>query len=381
MNNDRVMMPVQRNRRIFFARTGALGVGLLGLTFLAGCGGGSSTSVLPNPSATASPAPAYSGTLERSDVQMRSVIQKFLSFNAPPFYTVTPQQARTLPTIADAVRGVLQDQGKSTAPEAVASVQDRTVPGPAGNIPVRVYTPSGSGPFPVTVYYHGGGWVIATIDTYDSSARALANAAQTVVVSVEYRKGPENRFPAAHEDAYAAFQYVANNTAEFGGDPARVAVAGESAGGNLAAAVGLLARDRGGKLPVYQVLVYPIADNDTTRPSYNENAEALPLNRAGMQYFFNNYLNSPADGENPLISLVQANLAGLPPATVITAEIDPLRSEGQDLATRLTAAGVSTRSRNYTGVTHEFFGTGAVVDKGKDAVQFAADGLKSVFND
>jgi acetyl esterase/lipase len=353
------------------------------MAFLAGCGGGRSTAVLPvptsSPSPSASPGLQFSGTLERSDAQMRAVIQKFRSFNAPPFYTVPPQQARTLPTIADAVRGVLQDQGRSTAPEPVASVQDRTIPGPAGAIPVRVYTPSGNGPFPVTVYYHGGGWVIATIDTYDSSARALANAAQTVVVSVEYRKGPENRFPAAHEDAYAAFQYVANNAAEFGGDPARVAVVGESAGGNLAAATSILARDRGGKRPVYQVLVYPIADNDTSRPSYNENAEALPLNRPGMQYFFNTYLNNPGEGDNPLISLVQANLAGLPPTTVVTAEIDPLRSEGQDLAQRLTAAGVSTRSRNYTGVTHEFFGAGAVVDKGKDAVQFAAQGLRTAF--
>ncbi|MES2461632.1 MAG: alpha/beta hydrolase [Armatimonadota bacterium] len=374
---------VRAERRSAFAPAAGLGLTAVGLTFLAGCGGGSGSAILPNPSptVTASPSPslAYSGTLERSDAQMRAVIQKFLSFNAPPVYTVTPQQARTLPTIADAVRGVLQDQGRSTAPEPVASVQDRTVPGPAGAIPVRVYTPSGTGPFPVTVYYHGGGWVIATIDTYDSSCRAIANAAQTVVVSVEYRKGPENRFPAAHEDAYVAFQYVANNTAEFGGDPSRVATAGESAGGNLAVAVGLMSRDRGGKLPVYQLSVYPIADNDTTRPSYNENAEAVPLNRPSMQYFFNNYLNTPAEGDNPLISLVQANLAGLPPTTVITAEIDPLRSEGQDLATRLTAAGVSTRYRNYTGVTHEFFGTGAVVDKGKEAVAFAAEGLRSAF--
>lgn len=381
MTNHRLVQQERPSRRTLISRTGSLGLGLAGLVLLAGCGGGNSTAVLPTPtpSATVSPGLSYSGTLERSDAQMRTVIQKFLSFNALPLHTVPPQQARTLPTIADAVRGVLQDQGRSTAPEPVASVQDRTIPGPAGNIPVRVYTPSGSGPFPVTVYFHGGGWVIATIDTYDSSARALANAAQTVVVSVEYRKGPENRFPAAHEDAYAAFQYVANNTAEFGGDPNRVAVAGESAGGNLAAATTILARERAGKMPIYQVLVYPIADNDTNRPSYNENAEAVPLNRAGMQYFFNNYLNSPADGENPLISLVQANVTGLPPATVITAEIDPLRSEGAAYAERLSAAGINTRYRNYTGVTHEFFGTGAVVDKGKDAVEFAAQGLRTVF--
>ncbi|MBC8101576.1 MAG: alpha/beta hydrolase, partial [Cytophagales bacterium] len=315
MNDGESFNRGHASRRAFLVGAGGLGLSMAASALLVGCGGGSGSIVSPNPNPTPTPTPAlpFSGTLPRSDSQMRAVIQKLLSFNAPPLNTLTPQQARLQPSIADAVRGVLQDQGRSTAPEAVASVQDRTVPGPAGAIPVRVYTPSGTGPFPVTVYFHGGGWVIATIDTYDSPCRALANAANTVVVSVEYRKGPENRFPAAHEDAYAALQYVANNAGEFGADPARVAVAGESAGGNLAAAACLLARDRGGRVPVYQVLVYPIADNDPTRPSFDENADAVPLNRPLTAYFLNNYLNSPAEGDNPLISLVQANVAGLPP--------------------------------------------------------------------
>lgn len=352
------------------ASTGLLFVGV-------GCGSGGENDVpLPVPATAGEP---LSGTLRRSDGQMRAVIEQFLAFNAPPVYTLPPAQARQQPTIADAVRAVLQSQNRSTAPEQVGSVRDTTVPGPAGPLPVRVYTPAGSGPFPVLVYFHGGGWVIGNIEVYDSSCRALANLAGCVVVSVQYRKGPENRFPAAHEDAYAATQYVINNAAQFGGNPARVAVGGESAGGNLAAAVCLLARDRGGRLPVHQMLVYPIAGNDFRTPSYEENADATPLSRPLMQYFFNNYLASPADANNPLIALVNANLRGLPPATVITCEIDPLRSEGQTLAARLQEAGVATRVRDYTGVTHEFFGTGAVVDKARDANRFAAEGLRAAF--
>ena len=194
---------------------------LAGGAFLFGCGGNEDD----NNAAIATG--LYSGTVERSDSDMRAVIQKLLSFNNPPLETVSLQVARTLPSVADAVRGVLTDRGQSVTPEPVASVVNRTVPGPASNLAVRVYTPSGTGPFPVTVYFHGGGWVIATIDTYDSSCRALCNAAKTVVVSVEYCKGLENRFPAAHEDAYAATQYVINNAAEFGGVASKVAVAGE----------------------------------------------------------------------------------------------------------------------------------------------------------
>ncbi len=320
-------------------------------------------------------------SLRRADPQMRAVLEALQGLNAPPLNTLTPEQARQQPSIADAVKAVLTQKGQSTAPEPVASVRDTTISGPAGPVPVRVYTPAGNGPFPAVVYFHGGGFVIATIDTYDSSCRALANAANAVVVSVEYRKAPEDKLPAAHEDSYAALQYVMNNGGEFNVDGSRVAVAGESAGGNLAADMCLLARARNGKMPVHQLLVYPVADGNTDRPSDRENENAIPLGVPGLKWFFFYAVPNGQFGQSPLVNLAGAAPVGrdLPPATIVLAEIDPLRSEGEVLAQRLQAGGVNVRFRTYPGVTHEFFGTGAVVDKAKQAVQFAADGLKSAF--
>ena len=232
---------------------------------------------------------------------------------------------------------------------------------------------------PVVVYFHGGGWVIANTDVYDSSPRALASLTKAIIVSVDYRQAPEHKFPAAHEDSFAAYQWVLENAASFGGDPARIAVAGESAGGNLGAGVSLMARDRKARMPVAELLVYPIAGYDFDTPSYQENATAKPLDKAGMQWFYQQYLNSPKDAQDPRISLVNADLHGLPPTTVITAQIDPLRSEGQALAKNLEKAGVKVESKNYDGVTHEFFGMGAVVAEARDAEKFGADGLKKAF--
>jgi acetyl esterase/lipase len=232
------------------------------------------------------------------------------------------------------------------------------------------------------VYYHGGGWVIGTIDTYDASARALTKAASAIVVAVEYRKAPEHKFPAAHEDAYAAYQWVLRNAETFEGDPSMVAVAGESAGGNLAAAVCLMARARGEVLPVHQALIYPVAGYDFNTPSYRENAQAKPLDKPMMVWFFGKYLKDPADGKNSLIDLVNApNLSGMPSATIITAGIDPLRSEGKRYAERLLDAGVPVMYQNFERVTHEFFGMGAVVDDAKQAVQLVANGMNGSFDD
>jgi len=229
------------------------------------------------------------------------------------------------------------------------------------------------------VYFHGGGFVIATNDTYDGSARALTNAAKAVLVSVEYRKGPEHKFPAAHDDAYAAYAWVLANAASIKGDPARVALAGESAGGNLAMATAMAARDKSAKLPVHILAVYPVAGNDTTTASYNENANAKPLSRPMMSWFFKHYTNSPADAQDARLNLLGADLKGLPPVTIITAQIDPLRTDGELLAARLRDAGVSVDIRNWEGVAHEFFGQGAAVPAAKEAVQFGANGLKSGF--
>jgi acetyl esterase/lipase len=214
---------------------------------------------------------------------------------------------------------------------------------------VRIYAPRGAGPFPVIVYTHGGGWVIATNDTYDSSARALCNAVGAVVMSVEYRKAPEHRFPAAHEDAYTAYVWALANAAEIDGDPHRIALAGESAGANLAISTAVIARDRGVRMPAHILAVYPIADGNTDSESYEENADAKPLNRPMMQWFLNHYLRGAMDAGHPLISLIHADLHGLPPVTLIAAEIDPLRSDSDHLYDRLRDSGVPVKYHLYKG--------------------------------
>ncbi len=313
------------------------------------------------------------------DQQMQAVLTELEALHPKPITQLSAAEARKQPTPADAVKALLKKEGKSTAPEPVANVTNRTIPGAGGPIPIRIYTPKGAGPFPVIVYYHGGGWVIADLDTYDASPRALANLANAIVVSAHYRQGPEHKFPAAHQDAFTAYRWALANAKSLKGDPSKVAVVGESAGGGLATAVSMMARDSGAQMPVHQVLVYPIAGYDFNTPSYQENAAAKPLNKPMMQWFFQQYLSNPADGKNSLIDLVHADVQGLPGTTVITAQIDPLRSEGKDLADRLKDAGVEVDYKNYDGVAHEFFGMGAVLDDAKAAEQQAADGLKKGF--
>lgn len=313
------------------------------------------------------------------DPQMQAVLDELGRLGGKPIETLTPMEARKQPTPADAVKELLKNHHENVAPQKVAKVEERTIPGPAGQLPARVYWPAGNGPFSVLVYFHGGGWVIADKDVYDATPRALVNLANCIVVSVDYRRGPEHKFPAAHEDAYATYAWALKNAASINGIPGQIAVGGESAGGNLAAAVALMARDRQQTLPKYQLLVYPIAGYDTNTASYRENAQAKPLNKAMMDWFFRQYLRDPADGQDPRINLVGANLKGLPAATIITAQIDPLRSDGEQLADRLTRAGVPVDYMNYQGVTHEFFGMGAVVAKAKQAEQHAAESLNKAF--
>lgn len=316
----------------------------------------------------------------RPALQMKAVLDELQRLGVRPFETLTPNQARGQPTPADAVQTLLMRQGRNIVSEAVAKVEDRKIDGPAGKIAIRIYTPKGDGPLPVIVYYHGGGWVIADLDTYDASARALANVANAVVISAHYRQGPEHRFPAAHSDALAAYQWALAHAGDIGGDASRIAVAGESAGGNLAASVAIMARNQDLPMPVHQLLIYPVADYDFDSPSYIENADAKPLGRDAMRWFFQHYLNWHTDGESRMISLVrEPNLHGLPPATVITAQIDPLRSEGQEYADNLREAGVPVNYRNYESVTHEFFGMAAVLDQAREAQQFAAEGLRQAF--
>ncbi len=315
----------------------------------------------------------------KPNAHMQAVLDKLTSLGGMPIETLSAEDARKQPTPADAVMALLKDQ-KKDAPEKVGEVDDITIELSSGNIKGRVYKPEGEGPFPVILYIHGGGWVIADLDTYDSTPRALANAAHAVVISTHYRQAPEHKFPAAHEDAYGAYQWVLKNGHRWGGNTKKVAVVGESAGGNMAAAVCIMAQAEGVQMPVYQVLVYPVADTKMDTPSYIENAKAKPLNAAMMKWFADMTFANKEDASDPKIALLQAKtLKGLPSTTIITAQIDPLRSEGQMLAEKLKADGVSVHYKNYDGVTHEFFGMGAVVDEAKEAVALAAADLKAAF--
>ena len=321
------------------------------------------------------------GVLAGLDPQMQEVLQKYQDLNKIPIESQTPFNARQLPLPGDAVMALLAERGES-AIEPVADVEHQLIPTPNGDLIGRVYTPEGQAPFPVIVYFHGGGFVIADLDSYDSSCRALANAADAVVVSVAYRQAPENPFPAPVDDAYFSFQYVAENASLFNGDPERVAVAGESAGGNLATVVCILARDQGGIEPIHQLLVYPIttyAPEGEGAESIEEFATAVPLNAALLDWFQSYYAPEPASpSASPLLA---ADLGGQPPATIIAAEVDPLVGQGRQYADALEAAGNDVTYTLYEGVTHEFFGMGAVVDTANDAVAEAADRLRESFDE
>ena len=316
----------------------------------------------------------------KAEPHMQKVLDALKELGPKQIELLTPEEARKQPTPADAVKQVLKDQGKKTDPDPSVSVKDMTISGPIGEIPIHVYTPLGKGPFPIMVYYHGGGFVIADTKTYDASPRALAKGAQAIIVAVDYHQAPEHKFPAAANDAYASYIWVVEHAKEINGDPKRVAVGGESAGGNLAAVVSMMARDKQGPLPAHQLLIYPVVNNDFNTTSYQENSEAKPLNKAMMQWFFKHYSSKEEDGNNPYAVPMKAkSLKGLPSATVIAAEIDPLLSEGKIYADRLKKDGVKVTYREYDGVTHEFFGMGAVVPKAKEAVKMAADELKKAF--
>ena len=305
--------------------------------------------------------------------EMQAVIEQLMSFKNKPLPELAAAQARKQPSPADAAMKQMRASNIPVPPMNCDTATQTIAPG----LRVRVYTPKGgTAPYPVIVYYHGGGWVIATNDTYAASAQALCEQVGAVVVSVEYRKAPEHKFPAAHDDAFTAYQAVLKNAASMKGDPNKVAVVGESAGGNLACNVSIMARDKKVALPKYQVLVYPIAGSDVNTPSYQANIETAPLNKAGMEWFFKNYQRTAADLKDPRINLVAANLKGLPATTIIGADYDPLTSEGKTLSDKLSAAGVKVNYKKYDGTTHEFFGMAAVVPEAKAAQGVVVSDLK-----
>ena len=289
----------------------------------------------------------------------------------PPLHHLSPQEARQA---MEAARGTTAD------PEKVAKVEDRLIPGVAGKQPIRIYTPTGDGPFPIVVYFHGGGWVVGSINTVDASCRALANLAACMVVSADYRLAPEDKFPAAVDDCYAAARWVAFNATALNGDAARLAVGGESAGANLAAAVTLKAQESGLPALAYQLLLYPVTGYAYDLPSHTENAEGYFLTTEMMAWFWNHYLASEADGHNPLASPLRASTdqcRDLPPAFIATAQYDPLRDEGAVYAAKLSEAGVTVEYICFEGLIHGFMGMAKVVEPAGQALEHAASSLKT----
>ncbi len=325
---------------------------------------------------------AQSKTKQMPTEEMQKILTELDKKGARPLEGLTADEARKQPSPTDAVRTVMmKSKDASTDLLEVSEVKEITVEGAAGLLPARVYIPFSKEKrlLPVVVYFHGGGFVIADNDTYDATPRALAKKTKAIFVSIEYRKAPENKFPAAHDDAYAAYKWVVKNAASLGGDPMKVAVAGESAGGNLALNTAIKARDEKFQLPTHELLIYPVAGTSTETDSYKTYGNAKPLNKSMMKWFMENYLNTPAEKMDPRMNLVNADLHGLNPCTIITAELDPLQSEGKDLAKKMKKQGVKVSYHNYNGVTHEFFGMAPVLREARSAQEVAASRLKKSF--
>ena len=305
------------------------------------------------------------------DKQARALIERFVREGTPPVSKLTPAEARRL------TREV--NRRLTSPPEAVAVVENMRMSDTSAQIPARVYIPREGEVLPVLVYFHGGGWVLGDLDSVDSLCRSLANAADCVVVSVDYRLAPEHKFPAAVEDAYSATKWTANSATNFSGDPRRIAVGGDSAGGNLAAAVSLMARDKHGPPIVFQLLIYPATNHAFDTTSYSDNAEGYWLSKDDMRWFWNHYLRDEEDGRNPYASPSRAaDLSSLPPAFVITAEFDPLRDEGEAYAARLRECGVPVKAARYDGMIHDFVNI-AELRQSRVAVGEAAAELRKAF--
>ena len=299
-------------------------------------------------------------------------IQTLLNLRAalPPLHTLSVPEARA--------QFAARDFPGLRRPD-IARVTNRSIHASAGAIPLRIYTPLGDGPFPLMVFFHGSGFVVCSLDTHDGMCRNLCAGAGCVVVSVDYRLAPEAKFPAASDDCLEATHWAVANAAALDADPGRVFVAGDSAGGNLAAVTALRLRDEGGPHVLGQLLIYPVTDHyDPGTPSMTENAEGYGLTKSGLIWFWDHYLSHPSDGAHPHASpLRAASLAGLPPALVVTAEYDPLRDEGEYYAERLRQAGVPTQLKRWDGMNHGFFYWPGVVDRATEAMDAACGWVKS----
>ena len=268
----------------------------------------------------------------------------------------------------------------SSAPSTAVSADQQ--PSEGDDLTVRIYWPHGSGPFGVCLYFHGGGWVLNNIDTHDDVARRFAEAAGCVFVSVDYRLAPEHKYPAAIDDAYAALNWVVDTATELQIDSQRIAVSGDSAGGNIAAALCLMTRDRHGPPVAFQALIYPITDCDFERPSYRDNADGYFLTKAQMVWFWQHYVSSPEQMTEPYASPLRAeSLRGLPPALILTAEFDPLRDEGEGYAAALQRAGVDVELVRYDGLIHAFIKRVDQFDAALVAIRQIGDALRRSIGD
>ena len=302
------------------------------------------------------------------DPQCQAILDYVRARETAPIHTLTPEEVRKLRRLP------LQP-----GPE-VFKAENLSVPLNGTDIPVRIYTPAGNGPFPALVWFHGGGWVMGNVDMADNTCRHLANRANCVVVSVGYRRAPEFKFPAAAEDAYSATLWVAQNPTRINALEGKLAVGGESSGGNLAAVVSLMARDRSEPELSFQLLVYPVIEPNFSRKSYSENGTLYGPSADMMRWFWNHYLDTTNDAENAYASPIKSkSLSGLPPALIITAEFDALRDEGEAYGERLQQAGVPVTVARYDGMIHLFFLLADKIDKGQLAITQAADALKAAF--
>jgi acetyl esterase/lipase len=320
--------------------------------------------------------PAWSQV--RCDQDMQELLQAYDRLAAPAFHKrMEAAFARRLPCLADAVRALRRQRAQAADDDGApqAGSRDLTLRTSAGPLTARIYTPASEAPLPLVLYFHGGGWVVGSIDADDATARGLAAHAQALVVSVQYRLAPEHRFPAAWEDALAAYEWLLGNAACLQGDATRIAIAGEGAGGHLALSTTLEARNRGLPMPRHVLAISPVTQTSTNTASYLEHAIARPLDRATMVWFFDKLVALREELQDPRLLLVDADLAGLPPVTLVTARIDPLRSDAAKLRDALLRAGVPVEWRDYEGVTNGFFNTAAVVARARQAHAYAGQRL------
>jgi acetyl esterase len=304
------------------------------------------------------------------DPQVQELLRQEAALGVPPLHQLTPEAARRAARLPETLAPLPQ----------LANVTEKSISGPAGALRLRIYTPIGNGPFPALLYIHGGGWVLCDLNTHDRDCRVLAWSARSVVVAVEYRLAPENPFPAGVEDCMSTLRWLSANAGAIDADPRRIAVGGDSAGGNLSAVLALQTREVGDLPLIGQMLIYPVTDYyEPGTQSYREFAEGYGLTRDEMIWFWHHYLPDPDQAKNPLTCPLRAgDLRGLPPAFVITAEYDVLRDEGERYAELMQSAGVPTTLRRYQGMNHGFCNNSDRLDEGKNALVAAGEWLQNL---